>query len=181
MKKLLTFAALIVVLHACAQNMPTPEYKDKVMFVDANNKLAELEKTDMSTNLHTNMGGHSEVNIIANGKAAALQHSGSPADNYIVKIEPGVDPANVVELFKFDEGKKNRKILVAEMSMGKDKAVELTKAKIVFKKISDGVYEINTTAQLESGEYCFTVSRPNISIMGAVNSQSLIGYCFNVQ
>ena len=180
MKRLFLLGALFTALYTSAQST-IPEFKNKVMFVQSASSLAELDKADMNTDLHTNMGGHSEVNIVANGKSASITHSGAPTDKYVVKIEPGIDPANVVELFKFDVGKKNRKILVAEMSMGKDKTVELTKAKISFTKVADGVYEITSAAQLESGEYCFIVSRPNISIMGAVNSQALIGYCFNVK
>lgn len=163
-----------------AQTIPTPEFKNKVMFVDGNSTLVELDKTDLSSNLHTNMGGHSEVNLVANGKGSSVAHAGSTTETYVVKIEPGIDPQTVVELFVFEVTKKNRRILVAEMSMGKDKNVELTKAKITFKKLADGVYAITPTAQLEAGEYCFLVNRPNISIMGAASTQSLIGYCFSV-
>ncbi len=173
-------ALLVIVFSAYAQNPPAPEFKNKVLFVDKNNTLADLEKTDLSSNLHTNMGGHSEVNLIANGTGSSVSHSGSTAESFIVKIEPGTDPETAVELFVFDVAKKNRKILVAQMSMGKDQGVELTKAKLAFKKVSDGVYTVTPAAQLEGGEYCFLVNRPNISIMGASSTQSLIGYCFSV-
>ena len=181
MKKLLLLAGLAFSLSSSAQNAAIPEFKNKVMFVQPDKTLAELDKTDMNSDLHTNMGGHSEVNLVANGKVSAITHTGAATDKYIVKIESGIDPSNVIELFTFDAGKKNRKILVAEMSMGKDKTVELTKVKLSFTKVADGVYEISTATKLEGGEYCFLVNRPNISIMGAANSQSIIGYCFSVK
>lgn len=181
MKKLLLAGALAFSFHSFAQTPQIPEFKDKVMFVEASGNLAELDRTDLSSDLHTSMSGHSEVNLVAKGKNSSVTHSGAPSEKYIVKIDAGVDPSGIIELFKFDVGKKNRKILVAEMSMGRDKTVELTKAKISFKKVADGVYEINPTSQLESGEYAFLVKRPNISILGAANSQSLSGFCFGVQ
>lgn len=181
MKKLsLLIAFGAIVFNSYAQNIPAPEFKNKVMFVDKSNALADLDKTDLSSVLHTNMGGHSEVNIVANGKTSATVHAGSTSETYVVKIEPGIDPETVVELFKFEQTKKNRQILVAEMSMGKDKTVELTKVKLTFKKVSDGVYAVSCKEQLENGEYCFLVNRPNISIMGASSTTALIGYCFKV-
>jgi hypothetical protein len=181
MKKLLFLAGLVIAMNSSAQNATIPEFKNKVMFVQTDKSLAELDKTDMNSDLHTNMKGHSEVNLVANGKVSSVTNTGAATDNYIVKIESGIDPSNVVELFIFDVGKKNRKILVAEMSMGKDKTVQLTKVKLSFTKVTDGVYQISTATKLESGEYCFLVNRPNISIMGAMNSQSIIGYCFSVK
>ncbi len=64
--------------------------------------------------------------------------------------------------------------------MGKDNAVQLPKAKLAFKKEADGVYAISSKEQLESGEYCFMVNRPNITILGASSPQAMIGYCFSV-
>ena len=181
MKKLSLILALAALTsNAFAQTIPTPEFKFKVMFVGSGNALTDLEKTDLTSSLHTNMGGHSEVNLIADGKGATLSHTGATSESYVVKIEPGIDPETAVELFQFDVTKKSRKIMVAEMSMGKDKAVVLPKMKLTYKKVADGVYQINTNTQLEAGEYCFMVNRPNISIMGASSPQSLVGYCFSV-
>ena len=181
MKKLtIVLALLAMTLGANAQTTPTPEFKNKVMLVDKSNALTDLEKTDLTTSLKTNMGGHSEVNIVADGKAATLMNSGSPAEKFVVKIEPGVDPETVVELFTFDVAKKVRKILVAQMSMGKDQAVTLTKVKLNYTKIADGVYAVSVKEQLPEGQYCFLVNRPNITIMGSASAQSLIGYCFGV-
>jgi|GEM_PF-1951453 len=182
MKKLSILSALVAIsFYGFAQNVPSPEFKNKVMFVETNNTLSDLDKTDMTTTLKTSMTGHSEVNIVANGKSSAQKHMGAPTENFIVKIEPGIDPENVVELFQFNNSKKDRKILVAEMSMGKDNTVELKKSKLSYKKISDGVYEVSCKEQLEGGEYCFLVNRPNITVMGAANSQALVGYCFSVE
>lgn len=101
MNKILLLCALALTLQASAQTAAVPEFKNKVMTVQADNSLGELDKTDMSSNLHTSMGGHTEVNLVANGKNASLSRSGGPSDKYIVKIEPGIDPSNVVELFIF--------------------------------------------------------------------------------
>ena len=169
---------LSLAFHVNAQNIPAPEFKNKVMYVN-NGTLAELEKTDMATSLKTGMTGHSEVNLVADGPKASISHSGGSTDQYVVKIEPGIDPSTVVELFRLEASKKKRKVLVAEMSMGKDKSVKLDKVQLNFTKVSDGVYAM-TTSQLESGEYAFMVNRPNISILGAANSQTIIGYCFSV-
>ncbi len=85
MKNLFTLALLsLFAFNSLAQNTPIPEFKNKVMLADANNALAELEKTDMTAALKTNMTGKSEVNIMANENKAGVSHSGNPADNYIV-------------------------------------------------------------------------------------------------
>ncbi len=87
----------------------------------------------------------------------------------------------MVELFKFEVADDERKILIIDFVRGKDKMVELPKAKLAYKKIADGVYEVSPSAQLEGGEYVFLVNRPNVTLVGAANSASLIGYCFNVK
>jgi hypothetical protein len=181
MKKLTLLLSLVAfVFYANAQTIPAPEFKNKVMVVDKNNTLSDLDKTDMTSSLKTSMMGHSEVNLVADGKTSKVTRTGKSDENYIVKLDADVDPSVAVELFKFDESKKARKIMVASMSLGKDNPVDLPKAEITFKKISAGVYLISTAKPLEGGEYCFMINRPNISVLGAANTQALIGYCFTV-
>lgn len=180
MKKLLLICGLFIGLQTFAQNN-IPEFKNKVMFVESGTTLAELEKTDMRTSYNATEPNRLYIYIVANGKNSSIIHTGAASEKFIVKIESGIDPANVVELFKFDIIKKNRSILVVKMVVGKDKTVDLPKAKIMFKKVAEGTYEVSASAQLESGEYCFIVNRPNISALGAQSPQSLIGYCFSVK
>ena len=171
---------LWAIIPATAQTTPTPEFKNKVMMLK-DNILSELERTDMRSSLSTSpMTGRSEISIVANGKTANLKLTGSKEDTYIVKIDPDTDPASTVELFKFDESKKERKLLVGKMSLGKDQHVELTKIKISFKKVSDGVYTITADDKLSDGQYGFIVARPIITGMSAANGQALVGYCFAV-
>ena len=93
MKKLTSALALrAMTLGANAQTTPTPEFKNKVMLVDKSNALTDLEKTDLTTSLKTNMGGHSEVNIVADGKAATLMNSGSPAEKVCSEDRAGGRP-----------------------------------------------------------------------------------------
>ena len=63
-------------MNSSAQNAAIPEFKNKVIFFQTDKSLAELDKTDMNSDLNTNMGGHSEVNPIANGKVSSITHTG---------------------------------------------------------------------------------------------------------
>lgn len=181
MKKLSLLSGLLALtMHVGAQTAPIPEFKNKVMFVEADDNLSELEKTDLSTSLKIGMVGNANLKIVAKGKEAAVKHAGTTSENYIVKIEQDMDPEVAVELFKFEKSKKGRSFLVAAMAMSKDKAIDLPKAKLTFKKVIDGVYMISTKEKLEEGEYCFMINRPQMSILTSTSSRALIGYCFHI-
>ncbi len=61
-----------------------PEFKNKMMCVSQDGSLSDLENTDLETELKTNMGGSSFVNIKTAGSASSLQKNSDAT--FIVKI-----------------------------------------------------------------------------------------------
>ncbi|RYE23510.1 MAG: hypothetical protein EOP51_10275 [Sphingobacteriales bacterium] len=181
--KILSIAlATVLGFSAKAQDteVPTPEFKNKVMYVKKDNTLVELENTDLQTDLKTSMAGSSKVFIKASGNHASVKHSGSPKNRFVIWIEAGTDPQSAVELLKFDADKKTRKMTVNTMGLAKDK--EIPKQKLVFTKVKDGVYLISPSTQLEAGEYMFMVNRPNVDFMSAASGNSgMKGFAFYVE
>lgn len=167
---------------AIAQETPLPEFNEVVMFLNDDNTLASLDKTDIITESKENLMRRYLVYLKAMGNNAKMDYSGSVNNRFVVNIQQGIDPDNIVELFKFDENKKNRKILLASISggWGATKDIQLPKQKLTFKKIKPGSYIISPESQLEAGEYVFIVNRPNISELGA-GGKAIKGYCFSVK
>lgn len=163
-----------------AQDAAIPEFKNKVYVVNGSNSLEDLDNTDLQTELNTTMGGSSSVIIKAKGKNAAVKNTGDVSEKFVVSIEAGIDPSNSVELFQYDVDKKNRKIVVVAMAMGKSKDITLPKQQLSFTKIKDGVWSISVKEKLKAGEYVFIIDRPNIDFMSTTTAKPFKGYSFTV-
>ncbi len=174
---LVAATALLLSATAGRAQEPVPEFKDKVMLVKEDNSIANLESTDLQSEMNSSMTGNTTVSIKAIGAASGMQLS--PAAKFIVRVEPGTDPEGAVELFQYAVEKKTRKLKVAAYSMGKAKDIELSKVRLAFSKVADGVYAIAPESALQSGEYVFIVNRPNIDIMSASGTR-MKGFSFSV-
>ena len=197
----ITSLFLCSTLGISAQTIQTPEFPNKMMFVNPDGSLTPLDKTMMSVgnNSHSMLGavnmaravsGNSKVYYSAEGKSSSVTHSGKKTDTYVLKIGAGIDPENYVELFQFDEVKKNeRRFTTAKIDMGramtgKDQKQDDNSIEIVYKKLSDGVYLYNTKEDLQPGEYFFLIKG---GIGGAassaerMNGQTKTAFCFKVE
>lgn len=165
-----------------AQSVAVPEFKNKVLVVNKDNTLADLDNTDLQTEYKAKLTGSGSVIIKAGNTTSAVKKSGTPEEHYIVKIDGDTDPADAVELFKYDVQKKNRSIVIMTVtSVGESQNTELPKQKLKFTKVQDGVWEINTVENLAKGEYFFLVNRPNIDVVGAASGKALKGFSFSVE
>lgn len=181
---------ILALLFACgslvveAQNTtPLPEYNEVVMTLTGDNKLAPLDKSDVITESKVNGMRRTLVYMKVMGDSASTHLMSGSISRFVVTVQPGIDPDNIVELFKFDEiTKKSRKILMASVSggWGKTKDIQLPKQQLSFKKLEPGSYIISPAGQLAPGEYVFLVNRPNISELGT-GGKSIKGYCFSIK
>jgi hypothetical protein len=179
---LTTLVCCLLSVSLKAQTVPLPEYNEVVMFLKSDNTLVALDKSDVVTESKENLMRRILVYMKVLGSSAKVSHSGSPQNKFVVNVQPGIDPDNIVELFKFDEVKKHRKIQIASISggWGGTHDIELPKQRLIFKKVQPGSYIISPESQLEAGEYLFLVNRPNISELGA-GGKAIKGYCFSVK
>ena len=176
-RTILTLGLLTAATGSFAQTeIPAPEFKNKVYFVNADNTLADLDNTDMQSDMQTGMTS-AKIRFRVAGKAAAIKHSGATNTHYIVKLDDGIDPEAAVELFKFDTDKKSRSIIVGNVVMGSMKVIELPKQKLSFTKLANGAYLISSKEALSEGEYGFIVNRPAVSLGGGANAKT---YAFEV-
>lgn len=177
-------SALFISLSTFAQtDIELPEFNDVVMHIKSDNSLSTLDKTDITTKSKENLMRRFLVYMSAKGETSKVTLSGKTDDRFIVTIQQGIDPEGAVELFKFDEIKKNsREILLASISggWGATKNIELPKQILNYKKVKPGTYIITSANKLEPGEYVFLVNRPNISELGA-GGKAIRGYCFKVE
>ena len=175
MKKLLAAALVFAaIVQASAQNA-VPEFKNKVMLHRKNNTLDNLESTTLTYHIVSKMGGGS-VCMRTDGRNASVAYDPKSGDDFIVKIEPGVDPESIVTLYQFDLEKKQRKITTAAVGMSGSKKVEIPVVKLNFKKLEDGVYAISALKPIEPGEYIYTVSQPVSSSV----TTDIKGFAFSV-
>jgi hypothetical protein len=174
MKLSLLLSALALSVATMAQQA-IPEFKNKVMLLNKDNTLSNLDLTPLGYASTSKMGAAS-VYMGADGKNAAITFNPNAGNSFIVKIEPGVDPEGVVTLYEFVVERKVRKIYTGRVSMSGLKPVESQTVKLSFSKVQDGVYIIKPLAPLEPGEYIFTVSQPlNSSVTIEVK-----GFAFSV-
>jgi hypothetical protein len=178
LRSFLFTTALVASFLGSHAQVATPEFKNKVFNVNKDNALSELDNTDLQTEYKAKMTGSGKVLLKASGATSGIKN---PEEHFVVKIEAGTDPSEVVELFKFDVQKNGRSITVSTLSsLGQSQNVELPKQKLKFTKLQDGVWEITAAEKLPSGEYFFIVNRPNIDVVGAAGGKSMKGYCFSV-
>lgn len=178
LRSLLFVATLVASFTGVHAQITAPEFKNKVFDVNKDNTLSELDNTDLQTEYKAKMTGSGKVILKASGTTSNIKN---PEEHFVVKIEAGIDPSEVVELFKFDVEKKMRTMTVSTLSsLGQSQNIELPKQKLKFTKIEDGVWEITVVEKLAPGEYFFIVNRPNIDVVGAAGGKSMKGYCFSV-
>ena len=197
LKGLITSTFLCSSLVTFAQTIQSPEFPNKIMFVNPDGSLAPLDKTMMGVgnNTHSGLGivnmtravsGNAKFYYSADGKSSSVIHSGKKSDTYILKIDPGIDPENYVELFQFDEIKKNeRRFTTTTIELSsRGHQQEDNSIAIIYKKQSDGVYVYNTKEDLEPGEYFFLIRG---GIGGTANSadrmngKTKTAFCFTVE
>ena len=180
-----TMIAAATFTMAGAQNtaVPAPEFKNKIYFVSKTNTLDALDNTGLLWTAKSKMmAGKMTYQLEAKGDAAAIAHSGSPKNRFIVKLEEGIDPTDAVELIQFDVNKGKRSINMGGAKAGafsgaKMEDPEFTKFKFNVEKVQPGVYILTPQTQLPDGEYAFVVDRAKaMPVMGS----TLPAFCFSV-
>jgi len=175
MKKLLTlFLIFAATVTTKAQNA-VPEFKNKVMLHKKDNTLGSLDNTSLNYGMKGKMGGGT-VCMKTEGTNASTIFAPKSGDDFIVKIDAGVDPESIVTLYQFDVEKKQRSITIGKVGMRGSQNVEMPVVKLNFKKLEEGVYIISAVKPLEAGEYIFTVNQPlSSSVVAEVK-----GFAFSV-
>ncbi len=175
MKKILFAVVLALVTQVAIAQDAIPEFKNKVMLHTKANTVENLDNTTLSRGMK-GKPGKGIVFMKADGKNAAVKFDPKSGNDFIVKVEPGVDPESIVTLYIFDVEKNARNIITGEVGMRGSKDIVIPTVKLNFKKVQDGVYIITPVNPLTPGEYIFTVSQPvNLSL-----ALDIKGFAFSI-
>jgi len=210
MKKIHLFISVCALLSLCAyaqapkdNAIPVPEFKNQVMLLKSDNTLSDLDKTQLTQKSSISRAGGmvpivggiralkgNKIYLKAEGCCAKHSLSGKPTTTFVVRVEPGTDPENVVGLYAFEAKDDYRKLVTNKVTvgtaLGNGNAVGNSKLEgiaLQFKRVGEGVYAINYSEQLEAGEYVFLIVNESLGGMdlNAANQQYKKGYCFSVQ
>jgi hypothetical protein len=186
MKRLFFLPLTLSAVVAMAQTYPNPEFTNEVYaYQKQNNALTRLEKGSSKMETKTKlggMGGAENAYSLDNEKSSvrlnnmsqysfvywngAEPSSGSNAKSDSIMRANGIDPNMVsgmamdpsqsISLYKAEQSKGKRKILL--MSMGPfKKNIDSNKCSLSFRKIRNGYYEVVVDKPLPKGEYAFVM------------------------
>lgn len=176
MKKLIISCLLAVAVQVTMAQDAIPEFKNKVMMASKEQGLSNLDMTTLSRGSKGKMG-KGTIFLKAEGEHASTIYNATTANDFIVKIEPEVDPESLITLYIFEIDNKSRILVTGEVTRSGSKDITIPTAKLNFKKVQDGVYRISPAKPLAAGEYIFTVSQPvNLTL-----ALDLKGFAFSVQ
>ncbi|MEN0081116.1 hypothetical protein [Flavobacterium lindanitolerans] len=176
MKKYIFIAYLFLIgINAFAQN---PEFSGRP-YLWQDKKLTDLERVDAQFDTKAKGLGYGGVDTyytVFTGKSD-IRFSKEKLPIFVVKVDKGIDPAEVYSVLKAKVKKNKRSFLIGSYAMGgKAKDTGKEKIKITYKKLKDGIYEISLPSDIAAGEYSFV---PNSTEgMSAGNKMKIT--CFGI-
>lgn len=155
-------AVMALSLVSFSQNVPSPEFTMRPYMLGSDNTLKNLERVDVQTDMKAKVSGV-EMFFTAFNSKSDVRISKSAIPRFIIKVEPGTDPANIISLGIGEVKKDKRRFLQSSQNAkGEARDISTTSVKLEFKKISDGLYEIVLPA-MSSGEFAFMPVKIGIS------------------
>ena len=179
MKNVIVAVVAMFFAYAAVAQVPVPDFKNAPHLLK-DGKLVKLEKQNSEIKGKVNgmgFGGQSQMLTIDGGSSPV---SAPAKPEFVLKVDADADPETIFYLAKCLEHKKVREVEVGKTSAfaaygATGKSVKRYHEKLIFEKVSDGVYKVRIEEKLEPGEYAFV---PNSG--GAAGSMSAV-YCFAVK
>ncbi|MCB9075005.1 MAG: hypothetical protein H6552_05660 [Chitinophagales bacterium] len=164
-----------------AQSVPEPEFAMRPYYLGTDNTLKNLERVDAQFDFKAKVYAGTEIYYTAFGKASDIRFSKDALPQFIIKVEQGVDPYEMISLGKAEIKKDRRRFLQSRMAKtGKTKDVSGAYLELEFKKIRDGLFEIILPNNIEVGEYAFMpISKDSGNIFASYGSKAKIT-CFGI-
>ena len=168
MKKTALLLTLVLLQFLCfaqtttTTNYPDPDFVDQPFWYDSKkSSLRSFEKAPrQSASRSVGLYGAEAVSYI-DGNESPLQFTNSENLAIIIKVEKGVDPSDVIRFFKMKSKKNSREYVAASVSAwdGGSKSSEGGMNILEFKKIREGIFQIQFNYKLARGEYAFINSK----------------------
>ena len=148
---------LLICRVGASQDIPDPEFAGRPYFLK-DNGLVSFERTDGSQEAKTSMKGMDTYYAAMGDKSDTRFPSGTPP-KIIIKVDNGVDPAEMFSIVRGEQGKAKRSFLLRKYDR-KMRALDVGNVliKASYKKIRDSVYEIVFDTTLTAGEYALIPS-----------------------
>lgn len=168
-KSILALAFVLIAGTMCAQQQTNePEFIGEAVVVKADGETSLLEKETVMLRTRVNAGaiivgiGKAKTLIMIDGTKAATQIKASDEFNFIIKaVDNKTDPMSIIQIFRFDMNKKQRKAEIASTStFGSTKTNKLEYLPFTAKKYGESSYLI-TLKEKPVGEYGIIVRNPN--------------------
>jgi len=161
---------------------PNMEFVNQVyLWNKSANTVSDLEKDKPEIKTKTSAGwGYAESQSfwVIDGSASSVKVSGEQAE-FILNITPGMDPADLFRLIKFEiiDGKRHLpsfKSTAGAWVGGSTKERKDRDVPVSFDKVDDGVYHVIIKRNLSRGEYAFYGLNKmfSFSLTGSVTSNA---------
>lgn len=152
---------MLVSASVFAQEIPDPEFTMRPYLLSGTG-LASLESPLVQTN------PVNATSFIVQDKQAKSRLKKSGLLTFVIKTEPGIDPADKIKLARADVNKDSRVFTQALSDNTKNNLVE--NLKLEFIKFREGIYIIKLPPGIEAGEYVFVQfpekGTPNVTCFG---------------
>jgi len=161
MKRIAIFLiAAIASLGLFAQNVEEPSFIGETLLLNADETTTPLQKQTIQVKLQTNMFTVTQK-LIVGGCCAGVRAESGQIQLIVRAVDNNSDPLSIIQVFKFDAKKKDRRAELASASAygatsGKMKLVPFTA-----KKFGESSYLL-TISHIAPGEYGIIVLNPNM-------------------
>lgn len=162
MKKIILSIVMLSSITLFSQTIPTPEFAMRPYILEANNTLKNLERIEVQSDMKAKISGVEMFFTTFNAKSD-VRLSKAAMPKFIIKVDAGTDPADVISLGIGEIKKDKRRFLQSSSNArGEARDISSTSVKLEFKKISDGLYEI-VLPTIAPGEYAFMPVKIGVS------------------
>lgn len=144
-----------------AQEIPEPDFSNTPVWLDKNtNSIKGFERPQLNKGSRATGLYSAESYVSIPGTTSTVRFEKSNVPKILLKVsDASVDPFTAVEFASLNVNKKQeqREYILKKAGLGSSNTTQAIIG-IDFKKIKDGIYEIQFLTPLEKGEYTFSNS-----------------------
>jgi hypothetical protein len=161
MKKIAIFLiAAIASFGLFAQNVEEPNFIGEAMLLNADETTTLLEKQTVQITTKNQMVAV-KSHMVLNGCCAGVRVEAGKLQLIVRAVDNNSDPMSIIQIIRFEKGKKNRKAELASVGYGGAKSGKLILVNFTGAKFGTSSYLL-TIPNIGRGEYGIIVSNPNI-------------------
>ncbi len=172
--KAILISCLLISVACFSQDVPIPEFTGRPYFLKEN-VLNNFERVDGALSATAGLKGMVTFYGVPSAKSE-VRFSSTSMPIILIKVDAGVDPAEVFSVVRADVKKKGREFIVRKTDRRnavQDMSDIIVKAS--FKKKSEGIYELSFEGGITAGEYAVISSAETNNSMALKSKISCFG------